>query len=118
MDNGIISVVWDDQETMKEIHASKGCGCKGAKCDGSTTGCRNCFKMCKPCVHKCKCRGNCNNPHNNGGTCLKCRVQHETDGSDVTDDEELPDTLPLVTRSTDMIDTDTEESDDETDNNV
>ena len=30
--------------------------------------------MCKPCTPKCKCKINCNNPHNNGGTCDKCKV--------------------------------------------
>jgi hypothetical protein len=45
----MISIVWDDEETIKAVVASKGCGCKGAKCDGSTAGCRNCYRMCKPC---------------------------------------------------------------------
>ena len=44
-----ISIVWDGEETIKAVVASKGCGCKGAKCDGSTAGCRNCYRMCKPC---------------------------------------------------------------------
>ena len=46
-DSGI-SIVWNE-ETIKAVVASKGCGCKGAKCDGSTAGCRNCYRMCKPC---------------------------------------------------------------------
>ena len=44
-----ISIVWDDEETIKDVVASKGCGCKGAKYDGSTVGCRNCYRMCKRC---------------------------------------------------------------------
>ena len=31
---------------MEAVVGSEGCGCKGAKCDGSTVGCRNCYKMC------------------------------------------------------------------------
>ena len=70
MEDGIsgISIVWDDEETIKAVVASKGCGCKGAKCDGSTVGCRNFYSMCKPCNSMCKCKG-CNNPHSNGETC-------------------------------------------------
>ena len=35
-DESGISIVWDDEETIKAVVASKGCGCKGAKCDGLT----------------------------------------------------------------------------------
>ena len=52
IDNSI-AVIWDDEDTIKAITDSKGCGCKGAKCDGSTAGCRNCYRMCKPCNHRC-----------------------------------------------------------------
>ena len=34
IDEPMISIVWDDVETIKAVVASKGCGCKGAKCDG------------------------------------------------------------------------------------
>ena len=50
IDDSVISIVWDDDETMKAVLESKGCGCNGAKCDGSTAGCRNCYRMCKPCI--------------------------------------------------------------------
>ena len=57
--NSVITIIWDDEEMMKAVVASKGCGCKGATCDGSTAGCRNCYRMCKPCNSRCKCKGNC-----------------------------------------------------------
>ena len=71
---------------MKAVVASKGCGCKGAKCDGSTAGCRNCYRMCKPCSSTRKCKG-CNNPHNKGGTCARCEPQDDSDNN-ATDDEQ------------------------------
>lgn len=63
--------------------------------------------MCKSCTSKCKCKGNCKNTHNNGGKCPNCEVQEESD-SDVTDtdDEQPSEILPLVTRSSDIIDFD------------
>ena len=64
------------------MKTGKGCGCKAQKCDGSTTGCRSCYRMCKPCTVKCNCKALCNNPHNNGGTCPKCAVQEESETSD------------------------------------
>ena len=117
IDNSIISVIWDDEDTMKSVVASKGCGCKGAKCDGSTAGCRNCYKMCKPCNSRCKCKGNCKNPHNNGGTCTRCEQRDETDDNATDDEDQEPETLPLVTRSADTIDssTDSDNSDNDTD---
>ena len=107
--------VWDDEDTIKAITDSKGCGCKGAKCDGSTAGCRNCYRICKPCNRKCKCKGNCRNPHNNGGTCARCEQDESDDGGGTDDEEAAPETLPLVTRSADMVDSSTDSDDSEHD---
>ena len=105
-----IAVIWDDEETIKAINDSKGCGCKGAKCDGSTSGCRNCYRMCKPCNRRCKCKGNCRNPHNNGGKCARYEQQDETDeGTD--DEKQAPETLTLAKRSADTVDSGTESDD-------
>ena len=109
IDNSI-AVIWDDDDTIKAITDSKGCGCKGAKCDGSTSGCRNCYRMCKPCNRTCKCKGNCRNPHNNGGTCARCE-QEESDDHSTDDEEQAPETLPLVTRSADTVDSSTDSDD-------
>ena len=110
MDNSI-SVIWDDEDTMKAIVASKGCGCKGAKCDGSTAGCRNCYRMCKACNSRCKCKGSCNNPHNNGGTCARCEPHDESDDNATDDEEQAPETLPLLSRDGDTIDSATDNDD-------
>ena len=114
IDNSV-AVVWDDEDTIKAITDSKGCGCKGAKCDGSTAGCRNCYRICKPCNRKCKCKGNCRNPHNNGGTCARCEQDESDDGGSTDDEEAVPETLPLVTRSADMVDSNTDSDDSEHD---
>ena len=111
IDNSVISIIWDDEETMKAVVASKGCGCKGAKCDGSTSGCRNCYRMCKPCNSRCKCKGNCKNPHNNGGKCARCEQHDESDDNATDDEEQAPETLPLVSRSADTIDSSTDSDD-------
>ena len=79
--------------------------------NGSTAGCGNCYRMCKPCNSRCKCKGNCRNPHNDGGTCARCEPQDETDDS-VSDDEER---LPLVTQSADTFDSESDDSDQEAD---
>ena len=56
--------------------------------------------MCKPCNFKCKCRLRCNNPHNNGGTCLKCAVADSLDADLSEDDTDDGDEeLPIVPRS-------------------
>ena len=110
VDNSIISVIWDDEDTMKAIVASKGCGCKGAKCDGSTAGCRNWYRMCKACNSRCKCKDNCDNPHNNGGTCARCEPHDESEDN-ATDDEQAPEILPLVSRNGDTIDSATDSND-------
>ena len=51
-----IHIVGDEDEVMDRIKVNKGSGCKGAKCDGSAAGCRNCFQMCRTCTIKCKCK--------------------------------------------------------------
>ena len=62
MVNNQLQVVWDEEEVMDKVKSNKGCGCKGAKCDGSRAGCQNCYQMCRPCTMKCKCKLKCNNP--------------------------------------------------------
>ena len=47
---------------MRAVVASKGCGCKGAKCDGSTSGCRNCYRKFKLCNSRRKCKVIVKNP--------------------------------------------------------
>ena len=65
-------------------------------------GCRNCYKLCKPCTLKCKCKSQCHNPHNNGGTCPRCALGADTDSDDESDREDEPlqhseeDVLPIV----------------------
>ena len=109
--NSKISIVWDEEESMKSVQTSKGCSCKAAKCDGSTAGCRNCFRMCKPCTRKCKYRGNCNNPHNNGGKCPICEVPEQSEEEDDGDEQ----STELVTRTADELhcNTDSDDSDNE-----
>ena len=113
IDESVISIVWDDEQTMKAVVESKGCGCKGAKCDGSTAGCRNCYRMCKPCNPRCKCKGICSNPHNNNGTCPRCESNNESDDSATEDEEQAPETLPLVSRNAETIDCNTDSDDDD-----
>ena len=50
------------------------CSCRsvGNKCGGKGRGCKNCSKACKPCSKLCVCKAECENPHNNGGTCGNC----------------------------------------------
>ena len=43
--NNQIQIVWDEEEAMDKVRANKGCGCKGAKCDGSRNGCRSCYHI-------------------------------------------------------------------------
>ena len=62
--------------------------------------------MCKPCNCTCKYKDNCRYPHNNGGTCARCE-QEETDDNSTDDEEQAPETLPLVTRSADTVDSST-----------
>ena len=100
--NDKIGVVWEDSEIMGNVKGTKTCGCKGAKCDGSSTGCRNCYKMCKPCTLKCKCKAQCHNPHNNRRTCPRCAPSADTDhdSDDNSKDEQVQqakeEVLPVV----------------------
>lgn len=60
--------------------------------------------MCKPCTLKCKCKAQCNNPHNNGGKCPKCSTPEpgsESDDSDREDEAQQneQETLPIVSSS-------------------
>ena len=110
--NSCISIVWDEEESIKSVQVNKGCSCKAAKCDGSTAGCRNCFRMCKPCTRKCKCKGNCKNPHNNGGKCPTCEVPEQSEEED-EGDEQPTEMIPLVPRTADELhcNTDSDDSD-------
>ena len=120
IEGGEIQVLWDEEEEIKKVTSGKGCGCKAQKCDGSTTGCRSCYRMCKPCSIKCKCKTLCNNPHNNGGTCSKCAVAEESETSDEEDEgagnnaqnEDNGEVIPIVPSAQhDGIDTDSDMSD-------
>ena len=112
--NNQIFIVWDEEEVMNRLKVGKGCGCKAAKCDGSGAGCRNCFQMCRPCSMKCKCKLRCRNPHNNGGTCERCRPTDLLDvDSDIdVENEGISDSmLPLVERRRESVDTNTDDTD-------
>ena len=82
----MISVIWDE-DTMKAIVASKGCGCK------QDVGCVRFVIL-----------GSCNNPLN-GGTCARCQPQSD---NNATDDEQAPETLPLLSRNGDTVDSATD----------
>ena len=99
--NDRIEILWDDQEMIEKVTGTSGCGCKGARCDGTTAGCRNCYKMCKPYTIKCKCKAQCNNPHNNGGKCPRCSTpmgDSESEDSDQEDETQTneKESLPVV----------------------
>ena len=53
--NGKIQILWENEDFVNMHCTSKGCGCKGG-CDGSKVWCKNCYRMCKPCTSKCKCK--------------------------------------------------------------
>ena len=105
----------------------KGCGCKGG-CDGSTAECKNCFRLCKPCIPKCKCKLLCKNPHNNGGKCVKCATEVPTqydsdpeldayesdDCSSASSDDDVDDlnTLPIIAEEVVIHDTELDSDDD------
>ena len=77
--------IWDEniQEEEKKLNKKRPlpvskCSCKtGCSIDGP--GCKNCCKACRACSTKCTCKGLCNNPHNNDGDCVKCRVDAAND---------------------------------------
>ena len=115
--NDKVEVVWDDTEMIERVTGTKGCGCKGAKCDGTTAGCMNCYKMCKACTIKCKCKSQCRNPHNNGGTCPRCAPaddNHSDDNSD-QEDEQNDNEVPIIppSHSEQQFDTDSDSDDEE-----
>ena len=66
-----LEVMWEEDSILSSFAVNNKCGCKG-NCDGTTAGCKHCFKACRPCTLKCKCKLSCKNPHNDGGTCPKC----------------------------------------------
>jgi hypothetical protein len=80
---GKVHIIWDEnfEEEQKKLNSKRKlpmskCSCKtGCKIDGK--GCTNCTKSCKPCSSKCACKGVCQNPHNKGGDCSKCRIIEE-----------------------------------------
>ena len=71
--------------------------------------------MCKPCNSTCKCKGCCSNPHNNGGTCARCEPQDDSDNNTTDDEQEAPESLPLVPRNADTIDSSTDSDDSDRD---
>ena len=86
-------IVWDEQfeEEEKKLNKKRQlpiskCSCTtGCKVDGQ--GCKNCCKACKACNNKCACKGVCQNPHNNGGTCSKCCLNEELDLEEANDED-------------------------------
>lgn len=83
IDNGIVCVVWEDdielikkglEAKLRKPGSNHWCNCtaENVKSTERGRGCNNCFRNCRPCNIKCKCKGNCQNPHNNGGMCPKC----------------------------------------------
>jgi hypothetical protein len=78
-----VHIIWDEnfEEEQKKLNSKRKlpiskCGCTtGCKIGGR--GCNNCTKSCKPCSIKCACKGMCQNPHNNGGDCIKCHQNEE-----------------------------------------
>ena len=102
-----LQIMWDEDAVIQSMVSRKGCGCKGMKCDGSSTGCLNCFRSCKPCSLKCKCKMRCNNTHNNGGNCKKCEVvqeELEEEESEESDIGEFENTVPIISSSNDWND--------------
>ena len=87
--NGVLQIVWYEEfETVKRSlnekrtkPGSRKCSCSSIdRCTGKTkSGCINCFWACRPCTVKCKCKGECGNPHNNNGTCVRCHHGTEND---------------------------------------
>ena len=87
MINGKVNVVWDNKiheiksilEKKKARPGPKACSCSAhERCTGKGNGCLSCYRSCRACNVKCKCKGTCNNPHNNGGTCDKCVASYQT----------------------------------------
>ena len=90
MINEHLEVNWEENivEIRKELKSTSNnfinkCSCKS--CGISGRGCTQCAKTCKPCTFKCKCRGTCENPHNNGGTCSRCDALHHSNIGETED---------------------------------
>ena len=107
MVNDKTEIVWEDSQITEKVKGTTTCGCKGAKCDDTTSGCRNCYKMCRPCTLKCKSKAQSNNPHNNRGTCPRCApstdTDHDSDDNSDHEDEQMQqsqeEVLPVVPSS-------------------
>ena len=74
-----LEIMWDEniEITRKQLNRRRPlpkakCSCRPGRCSIETKGCKNCTKSCKPCTNICLCKGQCNNPHNNGGVCPIC----------------------------------------------
>ena len=120
IENESISIQWEENIkgikkglTFKKapLSAGIGCGCsKGCSLSSElTTRCKICTKQCRPCRPKCKCKGLCGNPHNNGGKCTLCKTSadddthtqvacpettYETDSESEDSEEEFDDNIP------------------------
>ena len=108
--NQKLQIVWEVDDVFTSFSQSnKSCSCKGG-CDGSRPACKNCFRACKPCTLKCKCKLSCRNPHNDGGKCPRCACNPPP--AVVCNDVIVDNTL--VIESSDDEDTDDEQNDDMT----
>ena len=96
--SGLISVLWDaniDKErqllTSKRKPPAARCYCQTGTC----MSCKNCAKACKPCHTKCKCKGECSNPHNAGGTCgpscIRNDIHDNKEDAEVVNEETMDD---------------------------
>ena len=96
VENHNIKIKWDEKiKTVSSSVKKKANKCACSKCAVDGPGCLRCAKACLPCNKSCKCKGQCLNPHNNGGTCSKCQPEmalesdaEETSSID-TDSEDL-----------------------------
>ena len=104
-----LQVVWDEESVLATFLTSNrsGCSCKGG-CDGSTSGCKKCFRMYKPCTTRCKCHQTCRNPHNNGGKCSKCDVPSAPQNQEKHDNDIVIEELLEAEESEEEVESDTE----------
>ena len=83
VDGDLIKIKWDEDQGKKRkagstrLNTVNSCQC--SKCGVSGPGCKRCTKACLPCNKRCKCKGDCDNPHNaaNIGYCHTCKPQTE-----------------------------------------
>ena len=76
-ENDVLSVVWDTAhgaKTASMVEMNYHCSCRTG-CVGGRGGCQSCFQNCQPCTVRCRCRGNCQNPHNRNGVSTRCRAR-------------------------------------------